>query len=43
MRFHGPGDELEFVGEWELVDNRGEPVPPGTYVVRGVLALGQTD
>ena len=38
-----PGEELEFVGEWEQVDNRGEPVPPGTYVVRGVLTLGQTD
>ena len=38
-----PGEELEFVGEWEQVDNRGGPVPPGTYVVRGVLTLGQTD
>ncbi len=34
-----PGEELEFVGEWEQVDNRGEPVPPGTYLVRGVLNL----
>ena len=31
-----PGEEMEFTGEWEQVDNRGEPVPPGTYVVRGV-------
>ena len=38
-----PGEKLELVGEWEQVDNRGEPVPPGTYVVRGVLTLGQTD
>ena len=22
-----PEEELEFVGEWEQVDNRGEPVP----------------
>ena len=35
----GPGEELEFVGEWEQVDNRGEPVPPGTYLVRAVLNL----
>ena len=34
-----PGEELEFVGEWEQVDNRGEPVPPGTYLVQGVLNL----
>ena len=38
-----PGEKLELVGEWEQVDNRGEPVPPGTYVVRGVLTLRQTD
>ena len=31
-----PGEEMEFTGEWEQVDNRGEPVPPGTYLVRGV-------
>ena len=35
-----PGEELEFVGEWEQVDNRGEPVPPGVYLVRGGLNLG---
>ena len=35
----GPGEELEFVGEWEQVDNRGEPVPPGTYSMRAVLNL----
>ena len=38
-----PGEELEFVGEWEQVDNRGEPVPPGTYWVRGGLNLGPPD
>ena len=36
-----PGEKLEFIGEWEQVDNRGEPVPPGTYLVRGVLNFGQ--
>ena len=34
-----PGEELEFIGEWEQVDNRGEPVPHGVYLVRGVLEL----
>ena len=34
-----PGDEMEFEGEWEQVDNRGEPVPPGVYVVRAVLDM----
>ena len=34
-----PGEELEFTGEWEQVDNRGEPVPPGTYLVRGILNM----
>ena len=34
-----PGEELEFIGEWEQIDNRGEPVPPGVYLVRSVLDL----
>ena len=34
-----PGEALELIGEWEQVDNREEPVPPGTYLVRGVLNL----
>ena len=34
-----PGEALEFVGEWEQVDNRGEPVPPGTYFINGVLDI----
>ncbi len=34
-----PGEELEFVGEWEQVNNRGEPVPPGTYFIRGALNM----
>ena len=35
-----PGEMLEFTGEWEQVGNRGEPVPPGTYLVQGILNLG---
>ena len=34
-----PSEELEFVGEWEQVDNRGEPVPAGDYLIRGVLRM----
>ena len=34
-----PGEELKFIGEWQQVDNRGESVPPGAYLVRGVLNL----
>lgn len=34
-----PGEELAFTGEWEQVDNRGQPVPPGRYLVRGVLNM----
>ena len=34
-----PGEKLEFTGEWEQVDNRGEPVPPGNYLVKGVLDM----
>ena len=34
-----PGEEKEFTGEWEQVDNLGDPVPPGTYVVSGILEL----
>ena len=34
-----PGEELELTGEWEQVDNRGEPVPPGTYLVNGLLNM----
>ena len=34
-----PREELAFIGEWEQIDNRGEPVPPGVYSVRGVLNL----
>jgi heat shock protein HslJ len=34
-----PGEEMELVGEWEQVDNRGEPVPAGTYLIRGALMM----
>ena len=34
-----PGEELELVGDWEQVDNRGEPVPAGTYLIRAALEL----
>ena len=34
-----PDEELAFVGEWEQVDYRGEPVSVGTYLVTGVLNL----
>lgn len=38
-----PGEELEFTAAWEQVweqvDNNGDPVPPGTYWVRGVLNM----
>ena len=36
-----PGEGLEFIGEWEQVDNRGEPVSPGIYLVRGHLDVGR--
>ena len=35
----GPGEVLELSGEWEQVDNRGNPVPAGDYLVRGVLFM----
>ena len=38
-----PGAVREFTGEWEQVDNRGEPVPPGTYLVHGLLDVVFTD
>ena len=34
-----PREDLEFIGGWEQIDNRGEPVPPGVYSVRAVLNL----
>ena len=34
-----PGEELVLVGEWEQMNNWGEPVPAGTYLIRGMLTL----
>ena len=34
-----PGQTLEYTGEWEQVNNRGEPAPPGVYLVQGVFDL----
>ena len=34
-----PGEELELVGDWEQVDNKAEPVPAGTYLIRGALEM----
>ena len=33
-----PGRVARYSGEWEQVDNRGEPVPAGTYVVYGTYS-----
>ncbi len=38
-----PGAVREFTREWEQVDNRGEPVPSGTYLVRGLVDVVFTD
>ena len=38
-----PGGEAELIGEWEQVDNRGEPTPPGTYLVSGILEMNQPE
>ena len=34
-----PGEELVLVGEWEQMNNWGEPVPAGTYLIRGMLVM----
>ena len=34
-----PGESLEFSGEWGQVDNQGNAVPAGEYVLRGVLFM----
>ena len=34
-----PGEELVLAGEWEQIDNWGEPVPAGTYLIRGMLIM----
>ena len=30
---------LELVGQWEQVDNKAEPVPAGTYLIKGILNM----
>ena len=34
-----PGEEFVLVGEWEQMNNWGEPVSAGTYLIRGVLVM----
>ncbi len=34
------GEEIELEGQWSLANNEGEPVPPGTYSVRGTVHAG---
>lgn len=34
-----PAEKLEFTAEWDQVYNNGDPVPPGAYLVRGVLEM----
>ena len=34
-----PGEKREFVKEWQQVDHQGEPVPPGDYLVYGILIM----
>lgn len=35
-----PRELLEFRGEWDQRGRAGRPVPPGVYVVRGILPTG---
>ena len=35
-----PGEKREFVDEWEQVNHKGEPVPPGDYLVYGTMGIG---
>ena len=34
-----PDKPLELAGRWEQIDTRGYPVPPGVYLVKGVLDM----
>lgn len=38
-----PGEEVAFVHDWDQQDNDGEPVPAGTYHVRGLLPANSAD
>jgi hypothetical protein len=33
----GPGESRTFVDDWSLRDAHGNPVPPGTYYVQGLV------
>jgi hypothetical protein len=35
----GPGEVLEFSDDWSRLDNSGRRVPPGRYLVRGLLPI----
>lgn len=37
LRTLQPGEEVKFGAVWRQQDNDGDPVPPGTYLVRGIL------
>ncbi len=34
-----PSEPLEFTGHWEQIDTKGYPVPPGVYLIKGVLDM----
>jgi hypothetical protein len=34
-----PGEELKGTADWQQVNNAGQPVPPGRYLVRGFLNI----
>ena len=34
-----PGEEIEYATEWSQADNAGDRVPPGSYLVKGLLNL----
>jgi intracellular proteinase inhibitor BsuPI len=38
-----PGQKLEFILEWQQVDQAGTPLPPGNYRVQGILNLDPPD
>lgn len=38
-----PGEEVEFTALWEQVDNTGNIVPSGAYLLRGILKLESPD
>jgi hypothetical protein len=38
-----PGQKLEFTLEWQPVDQAGAALPPGSYLVQGILNLDPPD